>query len=64
MLALLLIPCVLAGTIDRDPVDVDPLGAGTGHNQYTPIDDEYYTPNEIYKAGDKEDCHPVEKVIL
>ena len=37
--------------------------SGTGNSQYKPIDDAYYTPNEVYKAGDKDDCHPVEKVV-
>ena len=30
--------------------------------QYKPIDTEYYTPNEVYESGDKQDCHRVEKV--
>jgi len=63
MLLLLLVPAVLGGTVNhRDPINVEPLGTGTGNSQYKPIDDAYYTPNEVYKAGDKDDCHPVEKI--
>ena len=65
MLWFLLVPCVLGGTtVPRDPIHVEPLGTGTGNDQYKPIDDAYYTPNEVYKAGDKDDCHPVEKARI
>ena len=43
------------------PLDV-PLGQGTGNDKYDPIDPDHYTPDETYKAADKEDCHPVEKI--
>merc|ERR1712071_514547 len=41
---------------------VQPLGQGTGNKMYTPIDPEHYTPDEVYKAANKDDCHPVEKL--
>ena len=60
---MLLVPCVLGGTLEpRDPIHVEPLVTG-GNDQYKPIDDAYYTPNKVYKAGDKDDCHPVEKIM-
>jgi len=59
-----LVPCVLGGTTKpRDPIHFQPLGTGTGNDQYKPIDDAFYTPNEVYKLGDKDDCHPVENVV-
>lgn len=27
------------------------------------MDAQYYTPDEIFKSGDKKDCHPVEKIV-
>jgi len=63
-LLLLVVPCVLGGTLKpRDPVNIEPLGTGTGNDQYEPIDSAYYTPHEVYKAGDKDDCHPVKKLV-
>merc|ERR1711963_953811 len=40
-----------------------PLGDSTGNDEYTPIEPEHYTPREIYKAGDMNDCHWVEKLV-
>merc|ERR1711872_704125 len=40
-----------------------PLGQGTGNEQYEPVDPSYSTPDEVYKAGDKDDCHPVEEIV-
>merc|ERR1739848_112549 len=40
-----------------------PLGQGTGNDQYKPVDPSYSTPDEVYKAGDKDDCHPVEEIV-
>merc|ERR1712198_625171 len=40
-----------------------PLGQGTGNDQYEPVDPSYSTPEEVYKAGDKDDCHPVEEIV-
>merc|ERR1712219_78611 len=40
-----------------------PLGQGTGNDQYEPVDPSYSTPDEVYKAGDKDDCHPVEEIV-
>merc|ERR1712071_475842 len=44
------------------PLDIKPLGQGTGNDMYKPIDPEHYTPDEVYKAANKDDCHPVEKL--
>merc|ERR1711915_1080802 len=40
-----------------------PLGAGTGNDQYNPVDPSYNTNEEVYKAADKDDCHPVERLV-
>merc|ERR1712180_144892 len=40
-----------------------PLGQGTGNDQYKPVDPSYSTPDEVYKAGDKDDRHPVEEIV-
>merc|ERR1711973_460659 len=40
-----------------------PLGQGTGNDQYKPVDPSFSTPDEVYKAGDKDDCHPVEEIV-
>merc|ERR1711931_182859 len=40
-----------------------PLGQGTGNDEYKPVDPSYSTPDEVYKAGDKDDCHPVEEIV-
>merc|ERR1711962_1694919 len=40
-----------------------PLGQGTGNDQYKPVDPSYSTPDEVYKAGDKDDCHPGEEIV-
>merc|ERR1712212_802054 len=56
LICLLLSPLVLA----KLPA---PLGQGTGNAQYEPVDPSYSTPDEVYKAGDKDDCHPVEEIV-
>jgi len=45
------------------PAPVKPLGQGTGNDKYMPIDPRFYTPDEVSKAADKEDCHAVEKIV-
>ena len=40
-----------------------PLGQGTGNDQYKPVDPSFSIPDEVYKAGDKDDCHPVEEIV-
>merc|ERR1712033_111943 len=40
-----------------------PLGAGTGNDKYNPADPSYNTNEEVYKAADKDDCHPVERLV-
>merc|ERR1711962_1268676 len=40
-----------------------PLGQGTGNEKYEPVDPSYSTPDEGYKAGDKDDCYPVEEIV-
>merc|ERR1711915_740495 len=42
---------------------VHPLGAGTGNDKYNPVDPSYNTNEEVYKAADKDDCHPVERLV-
>jgi len=42
---------------------VEPLGDTTGKKEYHPINQDYYSPNEVYKAGDHRDCHFVDKVV-
>merc|ERR1712168_885201 len=42
---------------------VTPLGETTGRKEYQVIDQAHYAPNEIYKAGDHDDCHYVDKVV-
>jgi len=45
------------------PNHVTPLGDTTGNKEYKPIDPEHYENREIYKAGNHEDCHWVEKLV-
>jgi len=52
-----LIPLVAGGRLPN------PLGDSTGNQEYVPINPEHYAPNEIYKAGNKQDCHIVERPI-
>merc|ERR1712055_79539 len=40
-----------------------PLGDTTGHAQYNPLDQDHYAPNELYKSGDMQDCHYVDKLV-
>merc|ERR1711915_910772 len=40
-----------------------PLGAGTGNDKYNPVDPSYNTNEEVYKAADKDDCHPAERLV-
>merc|ERR1711962_1836037 len=56
LICLLLSPLVLAS-------NPPPLGMGTGNEKYEPVDPSYSTPDEVYKAGDKDDCHPVEEIV-
>merc|ERR1711962_461126 len=63
---LLLVSVVAGSEIDHHPKNVRmpaPLGAGTGNDQYKPVDPSSSTPDEVYKAGDKDDCHPVEEIV-
>merc|ERR1711970_739439 len=49
---------------DVDSYDsVEPLGDTTGKKEYHPINQDYYSPNEVYKAGDHRDCHFVDKIV-
>jgi len=43
--------------------DFEPLGDSTGNIEYKPIDPAHYANREIYKAGNMEDCHWVEKLV-
>merc|ERR1712198_222154 len=64
---LLLVPLVAGSDYHHHPKNVQmpaPLGQGTGNDQYKPVDPSYSTPDEVYKAGDKDDCHPVEETCL
>merc|ERR1712212_323675 len=70
MLNLLLVtslPLLIVGSSDyHHPRNIQmpaPLGQGTGNEQYKPVDPSYSTPDEVYKAGDKDDCHPVEEIV-
>merc|ERR1711875_206513 len=54
--ALLLLPLVAA-------VPPHPLGQGTGNDKYMPTDPSYNVNEEVYKAADKDDCHPVEEIV-
>merc|ERR1711875_134264 len=58
-LLIALIPLV-AGSQYPSP---HPLGAGTGNDKYNPVDPSYNTNEEVYKAADKDDCHPVERLV-
>merc|ERR1711942_227933 len=60
LLLLTLIPLV-AGS--QYPAQPRPLGAGTGNDKYNPVDPSYNTNEEVYKAADKDDCHPVERLV-
>jgi len=42
---------------------VEPLGDTTGKKKYHPTKQDYYSPNEVYKAGDHRDCHFVDKIV-
>ena len=41
--------------------DPDHLLGGGGYEQ--PIHQDYYTPNEVYKVKNKDDCHNVERTV-
>merc|ERR1711917_61930 len=60
MLVLLL---ALSSLVSGSEYQHHPLGQGTGNDQYKPVDPSYSTPDEVYKAGDKDDCHPVEEIV-
>merc|ERR1712180_197179 len=63
----LLLPFVAGSEYAHHPRNLKmpaPLGEGTGNeDQYEPVDSSYSTPDEVYKAGDKDDCHPVEEIV-
>merc|ERR1712002_618682 len=42
---------------------IEPLGDTTGKKKYEPVNQDYYSPNEVYKAGDHRDCHFVDKIV-
>merc|ERR1711962_869879 len=55
----LLLPLVAASEYAHHPRNLKmpaPLGEGTGNeHQYKPVDPNNSTPDEVYKAGDKDD---------
>merc|ERR1712121_119872 len=55
---LLVLPLLVAG--GNVP---HPLGQGTGNDKYMPTDPSYNVNEEVYKAADKDDCHPVEEIV-
>merc|ERR1711915_579545 len=59
LVLLALIPLVAGSQYPPPP----PLGAGTGNDEYNPVDPSYNTNEEVYKAADKDDCHPVERLV-
>jgi len=69
---LFLVPVVLGGVLKKDiPIpeyedfggNPAPLGDSTGNVKYEPIQEAHYSPREIFKSGDREDCHWVEKLV-
>jgi len=42
---------------------VKPFDGLTGSVEYKPIEPEHFKQNEMYKSGDREDCHWVEKPV-
>merc|ERR1739849_49807 len=56
---LLVVPLVSGGTLPGSP----DLLLGPGGHYQPPIDPDYYSPNEVYKIKDKDDCHPVERTV-
>jgi len=68
---LFLLPVVFAGVLKEQSDHAHirhedlpkPLGDSTGNVEYKPIEPEHYNPREIYKAGNMDDCHWVEKLV-
>jgi len=42
---------------------IEPLGDSTGKEKYHPTGQDYYSPHEVFKAGDHQDCHFVDKIV-
>merc|ERR1712142_1185889 len=71
IMILLLVSCVCVGLVVGVPTKSHselhgptvPLGDSTGHGQYKPVGQDHYAPNEVYKAGDMNDCHYVDKLV-
>jgi len=59
MILLCVLPLALCGKLPLGEGDAIPLD-NTGYNK---IDQDYYVPDEVYKVGDREDCHPVERTV-
>jgi len=59
---LCVVPLVYGGLVP-DKHDQPDLVLGHGGTYQPPIDPDYYSPNEIYKIKDKDDCHPVERTV-
>merc|ERR1712083_1104173 len=61
---LLLLPLVAGSEYHPKNVHLpNPLGQGTGNDKYMPTDPSYNVNEEVYKAADKDDCHPVEEIV-
>merc|ERR1711915_289793 len=62
--SLLLLPLVAGSEYHPKNVHLPhPLGQGTGNDKYNPVDPSYNVNEEVYKAADKDDCHPVEEIV-
>merc|ERR1711931_391679 len=51
------------GDVSNSYKSVEPLGDTTGKRKYHPTKQDFYSPNEVYKAGDHRDCHFVDKIV-
>merc|ERR1711931_29492 len=51
------------GDVSNSYKSVEPLGDTTGKKKYHPIKQDFYSPNEVYKAGDHRDCHFVDRIV-
>merc|ERR1711862_1021403 len=61
---LVLLPLVAGSVYHPKNVHLPhPLGQGTGNDKYMPTDPSYNVNEEVYKAADKDDCHPVEEIV-
>jgi len=66
---LCIVPLVYGAVLPDDPdphhspqhLDPDHLPGAGGYEQ--PIHQDYYTPNEVYKVKNKDDCHNVERTV-